>query len=159
MSAFKGVANAMNTNKLTPAEGGVEIKHHRWWNNPFQIIPWANGVLWTNSNLFANASVITNLTVYPPEVYFDFGEFSSGGGADMVYLSGITRDSSGNPLGNCMVQLFRTQDDLFVNEVISDNGGFYRVGSPYRNTQHYLVAYLAGSPDVAGTTLDTLVPN
>lgn len=72
-------------------------------------------------------------------------------------ITGITKDSSGNPLGSCVVQLFRTVDDLIISEVISDGSGNYilypTVGGPF-----YIVAYKTGSPDVAGTTVNTLFP-
>src|SRR5258706_13707919 len=71
-------------------------------------------------------------------------------------IAGITKDASGNALGNCMVQIFRTADDSYVSQVTSDANGNYNI--PASNLfQHYLVAYLAGSPDVAGTTVNTLL--
>jgi hypothetical protein len=55
------------------------------------------------------------------------------------------------------VQLFRTVDDLIMGEVTSDGSGVYAVragvGGPF-----YLVAYKPGSPDLAGTTVNTLIP-
>lgn len=72
-------------------------------------------------------------------------------------ITGVTRDSSSVALGNCVVQLFRTLDDLSLGETVSDGSGNYQifpvpnVGGPY-----YIVAYKAGSPDVAGTTVNTL---
>lgn len=72
-------------------------------------------------------------------------------------LSGITKDSSGSILGSCVVQLFITANDLLVTETISDaSTGSYSfnilVSGPF-----YIVAYKAGSPDVAGTTVNTLL--
>lgn len=75
---------------------------------------------------------------------------------DKAYkISGVTRDSTGAALGNCQVQLFYTPTDTLVNEVTSDASGNYsfRVGP---NIACYAVAYLAGSPDRAGTTVNTL---
>lgn len=71
-------------------------------------------------------------------------------------ISGVTKDSAGAALGGCRVELFRTADDSSVSHVQSDANGAYIV--PASNLlQHYLVAYKAGSPDVAGTTVNTLV--
>lgn len=73
-------------------------------------------------------------------------------------ISGVTKDSAGAVLGSCVVQLFLTATDYFISELISDaaTGAYeFRVGlgtGPY-----YLVAYKAGSPDVAGTTANVLV--
>jgi hypothetical protein len=70
-------------------------------------------------------------------------------------ITGVTRDASEVPLGGCVVNLFRTLDDSFLATTISDGAGaftIFAVGSgPF-----YLVAYKAGSPDVAGTTVNTL---
>lgn len=71
-------------------------------------------------------------------------------------LTGVTKDSTGSALGGCVVQLFRVWDDGIVAETTSDGSGnftFYpTVSGPY-----YIVAYKTGAPDVAGTTVNTLV--
>lgn len=70
-------------------------------------------------------------------------------------LSGVTRDAAGSPLGTCIVQEFRTADDSYVHQTTSDASGNYAI--PASNLlQHFLVAYKPGSPDVAGTTVNTL---
>ena len=73
-----------------------------------------------------------------------------------IVISGITKDSAGAALGGCSVHLFRTADDVEVQEDISNGGGTYSftvgLGQSY-----YVVAYKAGAPDVAGTTVNTLV--
>jgi hypothetical protein len=72
-------------------------------------------------------------------------------------LSGVTRNSTGTRLGNCKVELFQTSDDKKVNETMSDGSGNFTFPIHFTDTnQFYLVAYLDGSPDVAGTTVDTL---
>jgi len=73
-------------------------------------------------------------------------------------IRGVTKDSAGAPLGGATVQLFRAADDSFRSETIADGAGNYvlypDVGGPF-----YIVAYLAGAPDVAGTTVNTLLPS
>ena len=71
-------------------------------------------------------------------------------------ISGITKDSTGSALGSCMVQLFRTPSDQFVGEMLSDASGNYSFDNP-GSGPFYIVAYKAGAPDVAGTTVNTLV--
>jgi hypothetical protein len=70
-------------------------------------------------------------------------------------ITGVTRDSIGNPLGSCLVRCFRTSDNVFMSSTTSDvlgNFTLFATGSgPF-----YLVAYKAGSTDVAGTTVNTL---
>lgn len=74
-----------------------------------------------------------------------------------IVISGVTRDNTGATLGSCVVDLFRTMDDVKVDTTTSDVSGnffFYTVsGGQY----YYAVAYKTGSPDVAGTTRQDLV--
>lgn len=72
------------------------------------------------------------------------------------FITGVTRDSAGAALGNCVVQLFRTVDDAIIYEGASDGSGNFSIYAPVTGP-FYLVAYKAGSPDVAGTTVNTLV--
>lgn len=73
-------------------------------------------------------------------------------------ITGTTRDSAGVALGNCVVHLFRTSDDLEMDQVNSDSAGLYTFSSNISPTlPYYAVAYKAGSPDVAGTTRNDLV--
>ena len=58
-----------------------------------------------------------------------------------------------------MVELFYTDTDQSVSKKVSDptTGAFsFLIGPSGGN--FYLVAYKAGSPDVAGTTVNTLLP-
>jgi hypothetical protein len=73
------------------------------------------------------------------------------------FISGVTRDSTGAPLAGCQVDLYLyggTGQDTQVDSVVSDGSGNFSFGAtagPY-----YIVAYKAGAPDVAGTTVNTL---
>jgi hypothetical protein len=71
-------------------------------------------------------------------------------------ISGITKDSSGVALGSCLVSLFRTSDNALIAQTTSDVNGNYQILIASSGA-HYIVAYKAGSPDVAGTTVNTLV--
>jgi hypothetical protein len=76
-------------------------------------------------------------------------------------ISGVARDSAGNALANCIVKLMETATDKMVWQTISDAGGNYvlqlPVGLSQANTKTYYVGgYLAGSPDVFGTTVNNL---
>lgn len=77
-------------------------------------------------------------------------------------LSGTTRDSAGSVLANCRVVVFETAR-LAVNaapivaETISDGAGNYSVTVPL-NTHYQAIAYLPGSPDVAGITRADVKP-
>jgi hypothetical protein len=71
-------------------------------------------------------------------------------------IFGITKDSTGAALGSCDVHLFRTIDDVEVDQVVSDASGNYEFRSASLSTAYYVVAYKAGAPDVSGTTVNTL---
>ena len=71
-------------------------------------------------------------------------------------LAGISRDSTGAALGLCAIDLFASSD-LVVASTISDAAGNYSFVNPGTGP-FYIVAYKAGSPDVAGTTVNTLLP-
>lgn len=82
----------------------------------------------------------------------------SGMGGPSVFLAGQTLDLNSNPLSSVTVRGFLTSNNLFVGQTTSDANGNYSLGSPYLGVAHYLEAYLPGSPDVAGTTVNTLIP-
>jgi len=73
-------------------------------------------------------------------------------------ISGITKDSTVAALPNCIVQLFNTNNDTFIAEVVSNSIGYYEFTLDGNVNPKYAVAYLVGSPDVAGTTINTLTP-
>lgn len=73
-------------------------------------------------------------------------------------LTGITRDSAGSPLGLCAVYLFKTATNTLVAATTSDADGNYSFVSDISPTEtHFVVSYKTGAPDVAGTTVNTLV--
>jgi hypothetical protein len=71
-------------------------------------------------------------------------------------ITGVTKDSNGAALATAIVRLYRTADDSYVHQTTSDANGNYVIPAS-QNLQHYCNAYKAGSPDVAGTTVNTLV--
>lgn len=83
--------------------------------------------------------------------------YPAGGISSRVGFVGVTRDQFGTPTGGCVVQLFRTSDDLFIMEITSDSNGNFLLQSWFTPDTHYIVAYKAGSPDIFGTTVNTLV--
>lgn len=73
-----------------------------------------------------------------------------------LLISGTTKDATGNPLGGVTVDLYDAPTKTLVDTVTSDAGGYYVTGTPY-STAVFANAYLTGSPDVAGTTVDLFV--
>lgn len=86
------------------------------------------------------------------------GGRGSGGKQATYYVTGNVTDSTGSPANGVTVKLYRTSDDLYVSSGVSDASGNYGCYTPYTGVSHYAVAYLAGSPDKTGTSLNTLTP-
>ena len=80
-----------------------------------------------------------------------------GGMTRPYFINGRTLDSNGNPVA-ATVQGFVTSTGTFVGVVGSDSNGNYSLPTLFTGSNHYLVAYRAGSPDTAGTTVNTLTP-
>lgn len=77
--------------------------------------------------------------------------------AKSFILTGQTTDSAGvTPVPGCTVHLFRTADDLEIDQTISDVNAVFEFRGLGWAQDHYCVAYLPGSPDKAGTTVNTL---
>lgn len=74
-------------------------------------------------------------------------------------ISGVTKDSAGAILGSCNVQLFETLTDRYISDTTSDatTGAYSFTNVSPMSRTYYIVAYKAGAPDVAGTTVNTLV--
>lgn len=73
-------------------------------------------------------------------------------------ITGTTRDNVGAILGNCVVHLFRTSDDVEMDQVNSNTNGEFTLAIGIAPGQtYYIVAYKAGGTDKAGTSLNTLV--
>ena len=85
-------------------------------------------------------------------------ERASRGNGSTKFLMGRCKDESGNGISGATVQGFLTSGDVFVGETNADSLGNYELATPYPATAHYLVAYKAGSPDICGTTVNTLQP-
>lgn len=77
----------------------------------------------------------------------------------LKFIKGVCVDTSDAPLFGVNVQAFRSSDDAFAGyEVQSRTDGSYDLATNFPGVNHYVVAYLPGSPDRAGTTVNTLVP-
>lgn len=75
------------------------------------------------------------------------------------FIRGTCVDSGGTEVAGAIVQGFRTSDDAYVGQDVTRLDGTYTLATDTAaGTQHYLVAYKPGSPDVAGTTVNTLTP-
>ena len=75
------------------------------------------------------------------------------------FIRGTCVDSSDVAIANAIVQGFVTATDAYVGQDVSRLDGTYTMATDTAaGTQHYLVAYKPGAPDIAGTTVNTLTP-
>lgn len=78
--------------------------------------------------------------------------------ATVLRIFGITKNGVTNvAIGGCAVDLFETISKRYVASTVSDGSGNYEFRSASLSTAYQVVAYLPGSPDIAGVTLNTLV--
>jgi hypothetical protein len=90
-------------------------------------------------------------------VAFDQPEIVSGA-TSRYGFSGVTRDAYGTVITGATVRLFRTSDSLLVDSVTSNAvTGAFVITTPYWPDAHFIVASKSGVPDLAGTTVQTLV--
>lgn len=71
-------------------------------------------------------------------------------------IIGICVDATGNVVTGATIEGFVTANNVLVNVTSTDGLGNYQLGTVYPGVAHYLVAYRAGSPDISGTTVNTL---
>lgn len=81
--------------------------------------------------------------------------FAQGSSSRLGFL-GTTRDATGSRLGGVTCSLFRTSDKAWIMDVVSNINGDFML-STYDGTAHFIVFSKTGSPDVIGTTRQTLV--
>jgi hypothetical protein len=72
-------------------------------------------------------------------------------------LSGVTRNNQGIPVDAVTVELFLTSTDTLQLRTVSNAAGEFAFDVMPPGL-YYIVAYKAGSPDIAGTTVNTLTP-
>ena len=77
--------------------------------------------------------------------------------AQMLTISGTTKDSAGAAKANATVYLFAMNNGmpLLVNKTISNAAGFYTFFVS-AGQQYWITDYKVGPPDLAGATLQTL---
>lgn len=108
--------------------------------------------------------MVAGVTRFEPrpcnEVYMQGASFSSVRNQvrQRWLITGVTRDSTGAALGNCAVTLFKTVDNMPTATAVSDANGNYSFSIDGNAQTRFVVSYKAGSPDVAGTTVNTLMP-
>lgn len=157
MTAYVGGAVPGNIVK----RGDYRLAARAWQEHPFtevrfESFRFAYWTAWWPRTRFAG-DLATDIGVWK-RVPNRAVPWRTGGTNSRFGIVGVTRDAYGSVLGSCTVRLFRTSDDVEVDQTTSDpNTGAFLASTPYYPDAHYLVAYKTGSPDVAGTSVNTLI--
>jgi hypothetical protein len=78
-----------------------------------------------------------------------------GGTSERIAVQGQVVNSSGSGVSGVTVKLFDTPTNVMVDSTTTDANGNYDVGS-YLSTNAFAIGYVTGSPDKAGTTINTI---
>lgn len=162
MSCFLGATAGSFGGMLIASDERNASPYHQWGLctlRPTQS-PFQDGVLWSISRGMGTqfGGNVTGDATSASGTFELHPGFDDQGGQQVKKIIGMTLDSTGAPLGSCIVQGYLTATDAFVGQMTSDSGGYYELPTAYSGQNHYIVAYKAGSPDVAGTSVNTLVP-
>jgi len=89
-------------------------------------------------------------------IWWDRPEMTKGHNSRLGF-AGTTRTVYGSAVPGAVVKLFRTVDDSIQDTRTSDAFGAYIVSTPF-NDAHYIVVYKDDVIDLAGATVNTLIP-
>jgi hypothetical protein len=76
----------------------------------------------------------------------------------LAYFNGTCRDANGAAISGAVVTSFRTSDCAEGGSTTTNSDGTYSCPTPYLGVAHFLVAYLDTTTDLAGTSINTLIP-
>lgn len=86
-------------------------------------------------------------------------EYGLGGSQSRKYIMGQCKDSVGNPVPGAKVTAYRTSDGFIAGVGYADGNGYFEVPCPNTpSDNHFLLAYVSGSPPYEGVTVLNLVP-
>jgi len=173
VSSFQGSTTNTLGGVLLPTDERAVQSYHQWNGHGRQSIvlePWMEGLGWTWSTGLGGqiGSVGPGLDASSDAGYWNpfdseacgiTGRDEAGNSAQNIFV-GQTLNSTGSPLPNCKVTGFVTATNACIGSVTSDANGYYCLPTPYgTSVAHYVVAFLAGNPDVAGMSDNTLTPS
>jgi hypothetical protein len=168
---WQRAANLTSAKSLSVWNGAAPLNPNLAANDPGQPITWNTfgGPVFKdartkNSSLGRLGSTyqapISNAIINPANLPFT-GEmlFDRESGFGAWRLSGTSRDSAGAALGLCSVFIFKRLNGAWVEviETVSDANGAWSV-SLMEQGPFWICEYLAGSPDKAGASVNTITP-
>jgi len=164
MSLRIGNSSDLFGGRLIQSDERNALPYHQWGTCNLRPIAnfYADGALWTRSRGMGNQfspDIILSSDASTNSFTFELnpGQDDSGG-RQMKKIIGYTLDSVGAPLGSCLIQGYLSSTEQFIGQTYSDTAGYYELTTAFAGQAHYIVAYKSGSPDVAGTSVNTLMP-
>jgi hypothetical protein len=118
----------------------------------FEVI--YSDVLWPRSRMTFPDIASTPQLFSNAEVMYAMDR-SPVGGHRRKRIDGQVLDSGGSPVSGAEVRIFNTSTGYAYDVTTSDSGGNYQLTEP-NNVASFVVADKSGSPDTAGTTVQTL---
>lgn len=145
---FRDVTN-QNDDSIQPADYRVSMPQMTGTGNLLRF----TDVLWTRSRFPMQFPNGFNGLENAPR-YWEWNWPPTGTRVRKTF-TGIVEDRNGTPVPNATVKLFNAATGTLVDTQTTASDGRYRCGDP-NNVACFAVGYLTGSPDTAGTTINTL---
>lgn len=120
--------------------------------------PWEDGALWPTSRPLGNGQGLIGEDASTGSGRWGLWPEEAGDpGRKKIW--GTALDSSGSPLAGVSLQAVRADGSSCDGTATSDASGYYLIPVSNPTGAYKVDAYLAGSPDVAGTTVNNLTPS
>lgn len=120
--------------------------------------PWEDAVLWPRSR-YSGSEMCCAMVSEDSTASGRWGTMPlEAGNPSQKKLIGTSRDSGGAVLGSCTVKAFVTSTDVLAGTTVSDSAGYFEVCTSNSGVAHRIDAYKGGSPDLAGSSVNTLIP-
>jgi hypothetical protein len=154
----------------------VPIGQADWSTRPITVVPIIGNEIPPLTNLDTQTSIPSKCCCMmefrtlrrdapAPTVYIRNNQY--GGDTRKWFLSGVTKDGSGTPLVSCRVVAMQTNKviiniDQNANPIVADivssaSDGSFLIQVP-TNNYYWLIGYKSGAPDLAGSTINLVIP-
>lgn len=102
--------------------------------------------------------VTSNRDMTYPDLFEPFS-CDGEGSQTLKFIKGSAVDASNVAISGANIRAFRASDNSYAGYTVqSRTDGSYDVPTNFPGVAHFIDAYIAGSPDRGGTTLNTLTP-
>lgn len=135
----------------SPADWSPQARGAQTLRNTHFCELWRSSAFGYDNGVYLGTSWADMSGTYQPE---DLGD---GGIRTTYFIKGQVVDGSSVPQTGVLVMGFRSSDNLYIGSVFSNSSGNYSLPTPY-STAHFVVAYLDVATDLAGTTVNNLIP-